>query len=141
MLGTVLREQRRPSSKAAYTEALELDRRIGDSYHEAITAHSLAGVYLGLPELRDLDQAEHWIQYALERYDARDRLRRAMAYSLLGFVDLERFEDARSAGRPAAELLGDLNAALDDYREALDLTPPEAIEDMAITHNQLGLIY
>ncbi len=34
-----------------------------------------------------------------------------------------------------------LNAAVDYYQQALALLPPDAVNDLAVTHNQLGGIY
>ena len=56
-------------------------------------------------------------------------------------VALQRFDDARAAGEAEPVLLEHLNAALRDYRQALDLTPADDHEERAITENQLGLIY
>jgi tetratricopeptide (TPR) repeat protein len=56
-------------------------------------------------------------------------------------VAYERFLDAREAGRPEAELLHHLNAAADSCYQALELLPPDAVNDLAVTHNQLGNIY
>ncbi|MCI0647548.1 MAG: tetratricopeptide repeat protein [Chloroflexi bacterium] len=53
----------------------------------------------------------------------------------------ERFKEARAAVWPGAELLAYLNAALDYYHQALDLLPVDAVDDLAVAHNQLGLIY
>lgn len=40
-----------------------------------------------------------------------------------------------------SELLQHLNAALDYYQQALPLLPPDAVDDLAVVHNQLGNIY
>lgn len=34
-----------------------------------------------------------------------------------------------------------LNAAVEYYQQALALLPPDAVDDLAVTHNQLGNIY
>ena len=34
-----------------------------------------------------------------------------------------------------------LNTAVDYYQQALALLPPDAVDDLAVTHNQLGVIY
>jgi tetratricopeptide (TPR) repeat protein len=56
-------------------------------------------------------------------------------------VAYKRFQDAQEAKRPEAELLRHLNDAAGFYGQALDLTLPDAVDDLAVTHNQLGNIY
>jgi tetratricopeptide (TPR) repeat protein len=70
-----------------------------------------------------------------------DRVRRARATGQLARVAYERFAEARDAGQPEAVLLGFLNEALAGYQQTLNLFPVDDAEDLAVTHNQLGLIY
>ena len=51
------------------------------------------------------------------------------------------FNDAKKEGKTEEELLKHLNAAADYYQQALALLPPDAVDDLAVTHNQLGNIY
>ena len=53
----------------------------------------------------------------------------------------ERFKEARAAEKPEDEQLRYLNEAASFYQQALDLLPPDAVDDLAVTHNQLGNIY
>ena len=53
----------------------------------------------------------------------------------------ERFREAREAKRPEEELLRHLNEAVRSYHEALEHVPADAIDELAVTHNQLGSIY
>jgi tetratricopeptide (TPR) repeat protein len=140
-LGEILREQQQPACVEAYTEVLQLARRIGDRLHEAIAAYNLGHAYKDLPELRDLDKAARWYQYSLDHQDEADQLGRARCVAELGYVHWERFREARAAGRPQAELLAHLEAATDAYQQALDLLPADAVGDLAVAHNQLGNIY
>src|SRR4029453_17858585 len=128
--------QKQPDCVAAYTEAMELAKRIDDRQVEALCASNLGIAYRSLPGLRHLDQAERWLRHALDRYDPADQLRRARSTLALGTVYLERFDDALAAGRPEVELSGHLNAALTAYQEALDLHPEGAVSDIAATQNQ-----
>lgn len=59
----------------------------------------------------------------------------------LGYVAYERFKEGRDAGKPETELLRYLNDALQFYSQGLDLLPPNAVNDLAVVHNQLGSIY
>jgi tetratricopeptide (TPR) repeat protein len=94
-----------------------------------------------LPALRDLDAAERWYRRSLDLFAADDRLGRSKGLSQLGYVAWERFKDARQTHAPEAELLNHLNAAAGYYNQGLALLPPDAVDALAVTHNQLGLIY
>jgi len=59
----------------------------------------------------------------------------------LGLVAYERFLEARRAGAPAERLLEHLNQAARFYHQALDMLPPDAVDDLAVMHNQLGNVY
>jgi tetratricopeptide (TPR) repeat protein len=141
LLASVLRQRQQPSCVEVYTEALKLHRRIGDRQGEAISGYNLGRAYQEIPELRDLDEAARWYQYSLDLHDVADRLGRARCVGQLGYVHLERLTEARAAGQPNEKLLAHLNAAADAYHQALELTPADALDDLAVTHNQLGLVY
>ncbi len=53
----------------------------------------------------------------------------------------ERFKETRAAGGAEDALLAALNTALAEYHQALELTPPDAVDSLAVKHNQLGEIY
>jgi tetratricopeptide (TPR) repeat protein len=141
LLGHVLRGQQQSACVDAYTEALELNRRISHELAEATVALSLGHAYLDIPKLRDLDAAQHWYEYSLDHRNEADYLGRARCVGQLGRVHHERFLEAREAGRPDAELLAHLNAAASAYQQALELLPVDAINDLAVCHSQLGNIY
>ena len=127
-------------------------QRIGDQPEEAVIAFNLGRAYKDIPALRDLAQAERWYRRSLELFDERDRLGRGRCTIVLGTVAYERFKEARDATpTPALPLPGGgsreevmrqhLNTALDYYHQALDLLPPNAVNDLAVAHNQLGNFY
>jgi tetratricopeptide (TPR) repeat protein len=140
-LGHIQREQGQPDCADAYKEAIPLCQRIGDKPEEAILAFNLGHAYLDLPVLRDLAQAERWYRRGLELVDERDHLTRGKGLGQLGYVAWERFQEVRAAKRPEEELFHHLNDAARLYHQALDLLPPNAVNDLAVTHNQLGNIY
>jgi tetratricopeptide (TPR) repeat protein len=141
-LGEILREQDDPSCVQPYQEAMELAHRIGSRREEAVAAYYLGHTYTGpLPGLRDLDQAQHLYQQAMELFDEHDTLGRANVLGELGGVAYLRFLDAQAAGADEEELLGYLNDAAGAYREELDMIPADAVNEHAVAHNQLGLIY
>ncbi len=143
-LGNTLRKQGKPDCVQAYEEAIPLCQFIGDKPEEAIIAFNLGHAHAGvdIPALRDLDAAERWYRRSLELRDLRDRLGRGRVQNELGLVTYERFLDAcKIPNHPADQLSYYLATALSHYHESLDLTPPDAVDDLAVTHNQLGLIY
>jgi tetratricopeptide (TPR) repeat protein len=140
-LGIILRHQDDPRCLPPLQEALALDQRIGDRAAEAQDALNLGNAYLTVPQLRDLDQAEHWFRRSLSLRADDNRLGRARSLSVLGGVALKRFEDAAAAGEDESVLLEYLNAALSSYQQSLDLIPADDHEERAIIENQLGIIY
>jgi tetratricopeptide (TPR) repeat protein len=125
----------------AYQEALAAAERIGDRAEAAVCAYNLGHAYIQLSALRDPNRAEGWYRRSLELRVEGDRLGRGRCAAQLGFVAMGRFDEVRDAGRPASELFVHLNEAVRRYREALELFPPDAVAELAITHNQLGFIY
>ena len=141
LLGDLLREQEDPACLPHYKEALSLYQRIGARTEEANLAISLGSAYMQVPSLRDLGQAEHWYQHSLSHRASQDRVGRAKSLGSLGGIAYWRFLEARAADVAEPMLLGHLNAALAGYHQALDLIPAGDTENLAIAHNQLGLIY
>jgi tetratricopeptide (TPR) repeat protein len=140
-LGEIQRELGQSECVAAYEESLRLPERIGDRAGVAICAFNLGTAYKDISALRDLDQAERWYQRSLELHEERDRLGRAQCLGQLGLVAYERFKEARATKKPGEELLQHINSALQYYQQALGMFPPNAVGDLAVTHNQLGIIY
>ncbi|MDQ5823114.1 MAG: CHAT domain-containing protein [Chloroflexota bacterium] len=140
-LGQIQREQGKEECRLSYEEGYDLALRIDDKPLAAITAFNLGHGYMGVPALRDLDEAERWYNRSLELHDERDSLGRGTCYGQLGLVAYDRFQEARDAEQPEEELLRQLNDALGYYRQCLDLLPPGAMHEMAVTHNQLGNIF
>jgi tetratricopeptide (TPR) repeat protein len=140
-LGHVQREERLPDCVATYQEAVDLYRRINARTEESTTAFNLGHAHLNVPQLRDLDQAEHWYRRALDLTAEHDDVRRARRVAQLGDVARERFLDAHRAGASTDVLVRHLNDATDAYHQSFDLTPIDQVIDRAITHNQLGVVY
>jgi len=141
LLAIILREQGKAECVSPSEEAIGLYQRIGDRATEAISAFNLGHAYKELLAIRDLDQAERWYRRSLELRSEHDRLGRGKSHYTLGHVARERFKEAQAAGRSEEELLRHLNDAVQFYHQALDLLPPNAVDDLAVVHNQLGLTY
>ena len=140
-LSVILREQNSPEATKPDEEAFEILTRAKDNVSAAVVAFNLGHAYKDLPALRDLDEAERWYQRSLELFDKNDRLAHGKCHNQLGYVAWERFMDAKKDEKKKEELLKHLNTAADYYQQALALLPPDAVDDLAVTHNQLGNIY
>jgi tetratricopeptide (TPR) repeat protein len=140
-IGQIRRELERADCVPAYEESLELSERIGERAGAATCAFNLGHAFRLLPTLRDLDQAEHWYRRSLELYEEQERHDRSQCVAELGTVALMRFSEARAAGRLDEELFSYLNEAARLYDQALDLVPTDAVDDLAMIHNQLGVVY
>jgi tetratricopeptide (TPR) repeat protein len=140
-LGQIQRELGKSECVDSYEEAIELVERIGDKPVEAICTYNLGNAYLTISSLRNLEQAEQWYRRSLELRDERDKLGQAQCLGQLGYVAWERFKEARTAKKPEKELKSHINDALQYYNKAFEMTPSNAVNDLAVTHNQLGGIY
>ena len=140
-LGEIQREQNNADCVTAYRQALDLAELLSLQSETAIAAHNLGRAYESTPDVRDLDQAEHWYRRSLDLQEKHDRVGQARCHTQLGSAAFERFKEARTAGRAEAELLAPLNTALAEYHLALELLPKTAVVDLAMTHNALGEIY
>jgi tetratricopeptide (TPR) repeat protein len=140
-LGHILRYQEDPGCLAVYQEALTLAQLIQDTAEESKLASSLGNVYLSVPGLRDLSQAQRWHQHSLDLTPEHDRVGRAKSLGSLAMVAEQKFSAAYAAGEPDAVLMGHLNAALQGYQQVLVMFPADDAESLAIVHHQLGGIY
>jgi tetratricopeptide (TPR) repeat protein len=140
-LAIILREQGKAECVEPSKEAISIYQFIEDKSTEAISAFNLGHAYMQLPALRNLDEAERWYKRDLELENPNDHKGRAITLNQLSIVAYERFNDAKNEGKTKEELLKHLNAALDYSQQSLALLPPDAVHDLAVTHNQLGIIY
>ncbi len=143
-LADIQREQEHPDCVGAYEEALALAERIGDSAGAASCAFNLGHVYTGtqggVPALRDLAKAEHWYRRSLTLRPDGDHQGRARSLGQLGAIAWEQAKEAQ-AGGDAGEVDNRVRASLGHYHQALDLLPADAVNDLSVTHNALGVIY
>ena len=140
-LGQIQREQGAAACVASYQESYDLALRIGEHAVAAACSFTLGNAYKDISALRDLAQAEQWYRRALELHAKHDNLGRGKTLGQLGLVARERFKEAQQAGQPGEVLLEHRNAALQFYQQKQALDPPDAIDERAITHHWLGLIY
>ena len=139
-LGEIQCARREGSCIANFEEVLRLLVPIGEQAAAATCAFSLGHAYKDLPSLRDLDTAERWYRKSLGLWSESDRLARGRCAGALGSLAYERFKHARAAARPEAELREHIKAALVLYHQALDLIPANAVNDLTVTHNALGVL-
>ena len=140
-LGDIQREQGDPTCATTFREALDLATANGDAKVQANCAFQLGNVFLGLAELRNLDEAERWYRMCHDLVIPNDKFVRGMCIANLGSIALERFRDARTAKRPAEELASHLAEAARLYKQAFDVLPAIAVRERGIVHTALGVIY
>jgi hypothetical protein len=140
-LGEIQRERGEASCIESYQESLRFSDQIGEYVGAAICAFNLGNAYINIAAIRDLDQAEAWYQGSLALLAEGDRLGRGKCTNNLGAVALERFEEALKKDDDQAVLLLHWETALNYYQQALQLLPSNAVNDLAVTNNQLGMIY
>jgi tetratricopeptide (TPR) repeat protein len=140
-LAHIQRGQGSPTCATTFREALDLASATGNTAAQAVYAFNLAHAYKDIAELRNLDEAERWYGKSLDLRPPDDRLGRGMCVGQLGSVAYERFEDARTAGRPVEELARYIAEAARLYEQALDMMPATAVTERGTIHNMLGNIY
>lgn len=140
-LGHIQREQAKSECAKSFENAIQLYQRIRDRHAQAGVAYNLGRAYATLPNIHDLDQSQLWLRNSLELYDEQDHLGRAKVLGGLGNVAYEHFKEARAAKRPEQELRRHLNDAVQFHQQALEITPANAVDTLAVKHNQLGLLY
>jgi tetratricopeptide (TPR) repeat protein len=126
---------------ASYTESLGLTKAIDDRPATATVAFNLGGAYKYLPAIRDLALAERRYRESLDILSQSDNQGRAKCHMQIGSVAIERFYEAKVAGRAEKELFQHLNDALRAYQQALAMLPKHAVDDLAVAHNNLGEVY
>jgi tetratricopeptide (TPR) repeat protein len=140
-LGVVRYAQGQADCVHSYQQAADICRRIDDRLELANLAFHLGNAYLDIPELRDLDRAEHHYRESLTLRGEHDRFSCGAVSGQLGTVAWERLLDARASGAPATVLDAHLRTAAYHYHQAQALVPADALRERANIHNQLGLIY
>ena len=120
-------------------EAYQLSMKIADSAEAAVCAFHLGGAFFEIPALQDLETAIGWYSKSLELTGEKNPEGRANCLRQLGLITFEQFQQEKSDPEKASVDL--LQTALHYYKEALELTPAQAIEDRAIVHNQIGIIF
>lgn len=140
-LGQILHEQEDVECIPTYEEAAGLLQRIGDQAGEAVVAFNLGHAYRRLPSVRDTGRAEKWYQRSLELRVGGDKPGKARCIGQLGLVAYKQFQEARAESQNEATPLQHLNQALTYTNQALALIPPDAVNELAVFHNQLGNIY
>jgi tetratricopeptide (TPR) repeat protein len=140
-MGHVMMNRQQAECVKPLEEALTLAEYIGNQTGVSSCAHYIGNAYLMVTAIRDLARAEHWFRRSLESRDQQDTLGLARCVCQLGMVSLAHFDEARSQDRHEEEVLRHLNAALQYYTQALELTPPDAVDLLKSIHHQLGAVY
>jgi len=140
-LGEIETERGEASCVASYEESLRLTELIGDQAGMAACASNLGRAYETLEALRDFDKAEQWYTRSLELRPESDGIGRGRGELNLGNLTLRRFDEAQEQSAPNGQLVELLNKALSHYFAALKLFPTDTVNDLAVLHNQIGIVY
>ena len=140
-LADILRDKDDVESVRLNDDALTLYRLIGDRVGISVRLFNLGHVYNNVRSRRDLEKAARFYGEAYASYPEQDRL--VISVSRSTWICLT----AVVAGRPPrrnrlkAHLRERLDEAVNYYEQAVVLDPPDAITNLARTHNQLGIAY
>ena len=138
-MGGVVRRQGFPEPKID-EEAVDLQESLGDKETASRWAFELGLEYTDNSALRDLRQAERWLQRSLELKEEEDRLGKGACCAELGRVAWERFGEARKANLLQVELLRFLNDARQYYLRAVENNPSDDCARLAAHNQELGHI-
>lgn len=122
-------------------EAGDIYERLGASRDAAYNAFNLAKVYVDFPEVRNLAEAERLFRKSLSLQGATHPRWRGVIAGELAVVLYGRFQEARELGRPQEELEDYLMKAQELCVFSLNVTPPNILDHLAVSHNTLGLIF
>jgi len=137
-LADILRDKGDPECLTLNEDAIHLYRIIDDKVGPPIRLFNLGHVFKNIAELRDLDKAAMYYTASYESYPELDHLARAQCLGQLGAVSIARVEGGSKSGLGRAQMLKHLNRGIEYYEAALEMFPPDATINLAITHNQMG---
>jgi tetratricopeptide (TPR) repeat protein len=141
-LGHIQREQNSGACVvAAYEEAIDYYRRIGDTAAEATAEFNLGRAYHEMTSLRDLDAAAAAYQRSLELRNTDDALSRGHCLGQIGLVHHEHFIAAQERDNADATLLQLAQIAESYYLQTEQLLPADAPAEGWPLHNNLGRLY
>jgi len=140
-LADTLRESQNSDCVNLNYEALRLYRAIDDPVDAAIRLFNMGHVFKNVRSVRDLSKSAQYYKEAYDAYPDYDQLAKAQCLGQLAAVSLELMREAFASGAPQPVALKHLNAAIENYEMALELTPIDADVSLAQTHNQLGVAY
>jgi tetratricopeptide (TPR) repeat protein len=149
-MGGIRREQGERDCVEFFEESISVFRRLKRPTREAIVYQNLGQAYLGLPAIRNLDQAETSFQRSLQLFQREDSIGRADSLRLLGQVANERaLEALDKASRTSEqdqshqlmqETVLKLNESISYYEQSLTILPPFATDRLVETYQRLALV-
>jgi len=141
LLSGIQRERGEAECIKTNEEAFLISKRTDDNLCSAVCAFNIGHAYLTLPAICSLENAENWYGRSLELIDSKDKLGLGKCYNQLGAVAFERFKEARETQRSEQTIVENFKTAQKHYNTAVNLIPADAVSELAVTHNQLGLLY
>ncbi|OPY48252.1 MAG: CHAT domain protein [Methanosaeta sp. PtaU1.Bin028] len=121
-----------------YKEAIEAGEKYGLREISASYSMNLGIAYKTLAQIRNLGEADYWCRRSLDLTPESSFMDRGRCFVNLGNVASERFKDTLQSGEPEVKYLQD---SLDFYHKGLEAFPADAKDELAATHNALGVIY
>ncbi|MGO9118301.1 MAG: CHAT domain-containing protein [Desulfomonilaceae bacterium] len=140
-LGQILRDQGSSDCIKQYEESIRWSRSVKDVALEAVSHFNLGEAYLELPDIRNLDASEAAYRTALALYHPDDAVSRSKCMKQIGMVHHYRFREALKLGESPETLQRHVNAAEQQYQQALILRSASASAQLVPMHNQLGVFY
>ncbi len=123
---------------ATLMSALKHAEQVGERSETAPICRNIAVAYLRCPSVQDLDHAEIWCTRALMLCELENRRLRANCLSDMGAIAHRRFREAYANRLPEEVLAGHMTDAYRFYSEAIELTPPDAVTELAPDYRELG---
>jgi tetratricopeptide (TPR) repeat protein len=138
LLGSIQQRAGKEDCVQTCKEALKINIMIGEFSSSASCCHQLGNAFLLIPSIRNLNEARKWFNRSLKLRREPDRLGRGKIANELGYVALE---EAKETEKSSIKWQNKISEALKYYMMALEIFPPDSITELAITHNQIGMIY
>lgn len=121
----------------SYEEAIEKCKKYGFRTEAAAYYRNMGEAYRNLAEIQNLDKAEWCLRHGLEINNESDGLEYGRCLTTLGHIASERFLETLKASRPEKK---HFEVAQEFYQQALDAFPLDAANELAATHNALGVL-
>lgn len=140
-LGAELFRKEKHECVSLFEEAYVLNLKINNKWGAAIAAYNLGNAYLDINDLHDLDKSEYWYEISSKLRSEDDLVGKSKSFSAIGRVYYERCITLIHENYIDIDLPLHLAKAIEYTYRSLDILPDDIVDDKAITHGQLGMLY